>query len=117
MDLLRADLIPASYVPPKDIRELRKLTRHRIFLGRYRAQMKNRIHAELIKKALRYPGPDVFTLKGIQWLKQLNMPLIDSYVSIFKSIDKELKFAENKIKIRGKNYPEVRLLVTIPGIS
>jgi len=43
MDLLRADLISASYVPPKDIRNLRKLTRLRIFLGRYRAQIKNRI--------------------------------------------------------------------------
>ena len=66
MDLLRADLIPASYVSPKDIRNLRKLTRHRIFLGRYRAQIKNRIHAELIKNALRYPGPDMLTLKGIE---------------------------------------------------
>ena len=117
MDLLRANLIPASYVPSKDIRDLRKLTRHRIFLGRYRAQMKNRIHAELIKKALQYPGANVFTLKGIEWLKQLNIPLIDSYVSIFTSIDKELKLAESKITISGKTYPQVPLLVTIPGIS
>lgn len=117
MDLLRADLIPTSYVPPKDIRNLRKLTRHRIFLGRYRAKIKNRIHAELIKNALRYPGGGVFTLKGIEWLKQLKMELIDSYLSIYNTIDKELKLAESKIKSEGKKYPEIQLLITIPGIS
>lgn len=117
MDLLRADLIPASYVPPKDIRSLRKLTRHRIFLGRYRTQIKNRIHAELIKNVFRYPEGDVFTLKGIEWLKQLKMQVIDSYISIYNSIDNELKLAERNIKSEGKKYSEILLLITIPGIS
>jgi len=34
-DLLRWNLVRTSYVPPEEIRELRHLVRHRIFLGRY----------------------------------------------------------------------------------
>ncbi len=39
--------LPTSYVPPKDVRALRHLVRHRIFLGRYRSIIKNQIKIEL----------------------------------------------------------------------
>ena len=44
-DLLRADLVAPSYVPPKEIRELRNLIRHRMNLVRDRTRLKNRVHA------------------------------------------------------------------------
>ena len=47
--LLRSDLLPTSYVPPKEFRELRELVRLRTYLVRERAKFKNKIHAELAK--------------------------------------------------------------------
>jgi hypothetical protein len=46
-ELLRINAIPVSYVPPKDIRELRDLTRHRSSLIAESTTLKNKIHAEL----------------------------------------------------------------------
>src|SRR4030067_2989687 len=43
--LLRADLIPRSWIPPKDIRDLRQLVRQRAYLVRQAARFKNRINA------------------------------------------------------------------------
>ena len=53
-DLARGNLLPTSWIPPKEIRELRDLVRQRIFLVRQRTKLKNRIHAELIKRGIEY---------------------------------------------------------------
>ena len=51
--LLRADLLPESYVPPRDIRELRDRVRRRAFLVGMRTMLKNRVHSELAKRGIR----------------------------------------------------------------
>ena len=43
MHLLRTGFLPTSYIPCKEIRDLRNLVRRRIFLGRYTARLKNKI--------------------------------------------------------------------------
>ncbi len=49
--LLRADLLPESYVPPKEIRDLRELVKRRAFLVGMRTRLKNKVHAELAARA------------------------------------------------------------------
>ena len=46
-DLLRADMIPESYVPGRDIREIRDLVRRRHYMVKLRTMQKNKVHAEL----------------------------------------------------------------------
>ena len=61
--LLRANLIAESYVPPKEVRELRDLTRTRKALIEDRNRLKNRVHAILSRNGIiDYPNP--FTKKG-----------------------------------------------------
>ena len=48
--LLRADLIPRSWVPSRDIRDLRQLVRQRAYLARQSTSFKNRISAELLRR-------------------------------------------------------------------
>ncbi|MEM3098107.1 MAG: transposase, partial [Nitrososphaerales archaeon] len=48
-DLLRADLMPESFVPEKEDRELRQLVRTRIDLVANRTVFKNKVHAILAK--------------------------------------------------------------------
>jgi len=116
-DLLRGNLLPSSYVPPKEIRELRHLVRHRIFLGRHRAKLKNQIHAELLRRNLKYSRPNVFTKGGIKWLQGLDIPAINSYLVIYNAVVNELMAVELKINIEAMKHDEVRLLITIPGIG
>jgi len=70
--LLRADLLPTSYVPPKKTRELRALVRLRTYLVRERVRLKNKIHAELAKRGIRFLDSP-FTEKGKAWLKKLKI--------------------------------------------
>ncbi len=68
-ELLRGGFLPTSYVPPKEIRALKHLVRHRIFLGKLRAIIKNQIKTELRRKNIKYPeGAGIFTGKGKRWL-------------------------------------------------
>lgn len=53
--LLRADLLPPSYVPSRELRELRELVRLRTYLVRERAKFKNKIRAELAKRGITRP--------------------------------------------------------------
>lgn len=117
-ELLRGDLLPTSYVPAKEIRELRHLVRHRIFLGRYRRIIKNQIKTELRRKNIKYPdGAEIFMGKGKKWLRSLENPFIDSYLAIYETVEKELKDAEREIEKAGEAYEEVRLLTGIVGIG
>ena len=117
-DLLRGNLLPTSYVPPKEIRELRHLVRYRIFLGRYRAILKNRIKAELRRRNLKYEtGGNLYTKKGKKWLRSLGDPLIESCLRIYEIVEGELKEAERRIGEAGERIEEVRLMSTIKGIG
>jgi transposase len=51
--LLRSDLVAEYYSPPRDIREIRALVRHRVALVRTRSTVKNRVHAILDEQGIR----------------------------------------------------------------
>ena len=117
-ELLRGGFLPTSYVPTKEIRELRHLVRHRIALGRFRARVKTQIKTELRRKNIKYPdGGGIFTGKGKKWLRSLKNTVIDSYLAIYEVLEKEIKEAESRIEKAGKEYEEVKLLTGIKGIG
>jgi len=62
-DLVRADLVARSYVPPKEIRMQRALLRERINLVESRTMIKNRIHALLDKYEVQPGYTDLFGRK------------------------------------------------------
>jgi len=118
MHLLRTGLLPTSYIPNKEIRDLRNLVRRRIFLGRYTARLKNKIYAELLRHGIKYErGPTLFKRRGRQWLRSLNIPSVDSYLILYESALEVIKSLELELKKHGRQYEEVRLLTTIPGIG
>lgn len=116
--LLRTGFLPTSYIPNKEIRDLRNLVRRRIFLGRYTARLKNKIYAELLRQGINYErGPTLFNGIGRRWLRSLKMPSIDSYLNMYESTLEETKNLERELKNYGKQYKEAQLLTTIPGIG
>ncbi|RZN44272.1 MAG: hypothetical protein EFT35_00140 [Methanophagales archaeon ANME-1-THS] len=117
-ELLRGGLLPTSYVPPKELRELQHLVRHRIALGRTRSGLKTRIKTELRRKNIKYrDGATCFTEKGKAELRRLHNPFIDSFLAIYEVVDEELKHMDRVVAEAGARHEEVRLLKSITGIG
>ncbi len=121
--LLRADLIPESYVSSMDTRKLKELLRHRNRLVRDTVRMKNRIHALLMKNNLQQPCSDLFGKKGLSFLySDIDLPdyhceQLKTYLSLYESIKTEVDHLTKRIYAMAKTSPVANLLTTIPGIG
>lgn len=66
--LLRTNLLPTAYIPPRAIRDQRELFRCRASLLRLRTQVKNTIAAILTKTGVRTPTKTAFGVKSRRFL-------------------------------------------------
>jgi transposase len=120
-DLLRADLLPESYHAPRDVRAWKEEVRLRMSLVRLRVQVKNKIHALLWKQGLRSPYT-LFSKRGLAWLdtqvfsKEITIALT-TYRETLALLDRQISEAEVRMIEDNKQRQEVKLLITIPGIS
>ena len=71
--LLRANLIPASYVPPARYQTLRDLTRCRARLSCNATLAKNQVHALLAGANVHPPLKKIFGVRGRRWLAGLDL--------------------------------------------
>lgn len=121
-DLLRSNMLPTSYAPCKLIREQRQITRHRASLGRLKGIIKNKIHALLIKNGIKHEFSDVFGVEGIRYLQSLELTAIDryqmeQYLELIRHYNVQIKKTENRIEDFVAYTPQVKHLMTIPGVS
>jgi len=121
-DLVRADLVARSYVPPKDIRMQRALLRERISLVESRTMIKNRIHALLDKYEIQPTYTDMFGKKGREWLRSLNLPGIDQTIlevnlQRLEESEAHIDAFTHKIAQEAVEKPQVRLLMGFTGID
>ena len=86
-NLLRADLIPRSWVPSKDVRDLRQLVRQRAYLVKQSTSLKNRTNAELLRRGVRRPEKlkESFSLKSIDWMRSLGFPTVNSCLNCLEN--------------------------------
>jgi transposase len=120
--LLRANLLPESWISDPGTRELRQRTRLRVSLGQQRTRWKNQVHAVLHRQGVRPPVSDLFGRKGRIWLAQLPLPLvarqtIDTYLELIDLLNEKILREEKKLCGLGQQNADVRCLVTIPGIG
>lgn len=114
--LLRADLIPESWVPPKEIRDLRGVVKHRSFLVRIRTRLKNRIHGELAKRNIHFTAP-LFTRQGKASLKSFRLECVNQLLEVIDVLDRQINEASAKIHGLAMENQDAMLLTTIPGIG
>ena len=115
-DLLRADMIPESYVPDEKTREVRDLVRRRHHLVETRTEFKNKVKAELAKRWVKHEG-DVFTQEGRRYLRSLHIDAVDDYMDTIEFLDGKIRALDVKVKGVAQNDRYAKLLVTIPGFS
>ena len=72
--LLRMGRLPEAWIAPRNVRELRELTRYRAKLVHLRTSCKDQVHAVLAKLGIPVTCSDIFGAAGSAWLDQLRLP-------------------------------------------
>jgi transposase len=120
--LLRADLIPECYIPPREVRERRDLLRHRTALIRARTVARNQVHNILDKYDKECGYKDMFCKAGMKWLETLELQGVDqkilgSHVRHLHELDSEIGYVDSLIASEALKDDDVALLLTLTGVS
>jgi transposase len=120
--LLRGGLVAESYVPPKEVRDLRALVRYRASLVRSRTAIKNRVHSLLDRYGLKHEFSDLFGKAGLEWLRSLELSpldrlILDGQIEHIECLNRLIKNVEGEIKWRASLDEDVRLLLSLTGVG
>ena len=115
--------LEAVWMPDERCRVLRRRLSRREQLVRSRTRTKNEIHASLQRRLQdRPPCSDLFGVKGRQWLASLELPLeeresVDAAMRHVEFLDAEIAAVEKLIAQQALSWPEIRRLMTVPGVN
>jgi transposase len=102
---------------------LRRRLARREQLVHARTRSKNEIHAVLQRRLQgKPPSTDLFGVKGRHWLAGLELPLeeresVDAAIRHVNFLDYEITEVERVIAQQAVGWPEIRRLVTVPGVN
>ena len=115
--------LEAVWMPDERCRILRRRLSRREQLVRSRSRSKNEIHASLQRRLQgKPPCSDLFGVKGHQWLASLELPLeeresVDAAMRHVEFLDAEIAAVEKVIAQQALSWPEIRRLMTVPGVN
>jgi len=122
-DLTRVNYLPAVWLAPRNIRELRRLMRHRCQLVRRRKDVKLRIRSLLRENRVERPTANAWTKAWLAWMKH-EAPLSDSdrwimedHVAELASLTCRIRAVEQRIRQAIQNDPIVARLMALPGVG
>jgi transposase len=123
-DLLRSDFVCEAYVPDKEHREFRQLTRARMDLVANRTSFKEKVAAILDKYELGEQEHTSFTKKWMEWLlpqmqtfSWIDKMQLKSLFEIIESLDRQIDSFTTKIASVSMEDERVKLLMSMPGID
>ena len=123
--LLAAKLIPAVWVPPAHVRELRELISHRQDLVEQRSATKSRLRALLLRYQVQPPPGDIGMPKLRSWwdevklpvsgrlIAQQNLALLDHLSAAINEVEEELA----RLSVSEPWCGQVACLVQLAGIG
>jgi transposase len=115
--------LEAVWMPDERCGILRRRLARREQLTRARTRVKNEIHACLQRRLQeRPPCSDLFGVKGREWLAGLELPLeeresVDAGIRQVEFLDVEIAAVERLIARQALSWPEIRRLMTVPGVN
>ncbi len=123
-DLCRTNLLPISYIPTIEERQLKDTIRHRFSLVQARTSLKNQAKTILLRNCIfEFPYKNIFGKKGQLWLKQLTtlktheLGEIMTYLDLINTYSSKIDQIDSVIKVKVKDDHKTKLLMTIPGIG
>ena len=121
--LLAAGELDGVWSPDERCRVMRRRLSRREQLVRARSRSKNEIHAVLVRRLVgRPPTSDLFGVKGRRWLAGLELPVeesetIEACLRHIEFLDSEIGAVERHIAAAALDSPEIRRLMTVPGVN
>jgi transposase len=125
--LLKADIIPTSYIRSRPNRAILYQLRQRMFFVKLRGMVKNRIHALLDRQSeeVRSSKPkvsDLFGKLGRSWLDDLKLPgtesrLLKEMLSLLDFLVEQSRKSDKQVNDLFRQDPVAQRLATIPGIG
>jgi transposase len=115
--------LEAVWMPDERCRILRRRLARREQLMRARTRSKNEIHAALQRRLqAKPPCSDLFGIRGRQWLAGLELPpdereSVDAAMRHVEFLDSELAAVDRLIAQQALSWPEIRRLMTVPGVN
>jgi transposase len=121
--LLAGGFLPAVWLPDEQTRILRRRISARAQLVRQRTRAKNQAHATLIRNLKgKPPVSDLFGARGRRWLAAQVLPpdeqeTIAACLRQIEFLDGEIALVERMLAERVLVSPEMRRLLTLPGVN
>jgi transposase len=121
--LLAAGELEGVWMPDERTRVMRRRLGRRTQLVRARARAKNEIHATLMRCLIgRAPFSDLFGVEGRRWLAGLVLPgeereSVDAAMRQIEFLDREIEAVERLVCADALQWPEIRRLMTVPGVN
>jgi transposase len=121
--LLAASSLEGLWMPDAETRAMRRRLKRRSQLVRARTRAKNEVHGALVRRLIAKPKvSDLFGLEGRRWLEALELPVeeretVDSCLRQLDFLDGEIAEADRVIAQDALRSPEVRRLMTVPGVN
>jgi transposase len=121
--LLWTGELEAVWMAPEWIARMRRRLARREQLVRARSRVKNEIHAVLMRPLKgRPPASELFGVKGRQWLRGLELPeeedeTVTAGLRQIEFLDTEIEQVERLIATEALASPQVRRLMTVPGVN
>jgi transposase len=121
--LLWAGELDGVWTPDERVRAMRRRLARRAQLVRARSRVKNEIHAVLMRCLKdRPPASDLFGVKGRRWLGEQQLAVceretVDAGLRQVGFLDTEIAAADQLIAAEALSWPEVKRLMTVPGVN
>jgi transposase len=115
--------LESVWMPDERCRVLRRRLARREQLVHARSRAKNEIHAVLQRRLQgKPPCSDLFGVKGRRWLAGLELPVeeresVEAGIRHIDFLDSEIAAAERLIAQQALGWPEIRRLMTVPGVN
>ncbi|MBV9416656.1 MAG: IS110 family transposase [Solirubrobacterales bacterium] len=115
--------LDAVWMPDGRCRILRRRLARREQLVRSRSRTKNEIQACLQRRLQAKPAfSDLFGVKGREWLAALELPVeeresVDAGMRHIEFLDAEIAAVDRLIAQQALSWPEIRRLMTVPGVN
>ena len=115
--------LEAVWMPDERCQILRRRLARRTQLVHARSRAKNEISAVLQRRLVeRPPFADLFGVTGRRWLTEVELPLeeresVDAGLRQITFLDSEIKAVEKLVAQQALSWPEIRRLMTVPGVN
>jgi len=122
LSLLAAGIAPEAWLPPKEIQELRALTRTRKALVDQRTAAAERVQALLFHEGWPCKRGRLLTRSGRQWVDALELEppirlLLDALLGVIDDLDRRLEPLDRELGQRAKQDRRLQVLQRIYGVG